>query len=360
MSAFSTKPYLSGVFSLFAGCYLTVRCGCFGLRQLFSHVQDTRETNHETQAPPQSPAVAGGGAAAACGGQGDECGGQFRGGYREASNGPLATWLRWLRWAAWASLLALLVGAISSEMMDVGECQVLGNNFGVVSERVAERENLPAKSSYMLRRIGEDIEVSGPTPKIEEFPTGLHVQYILRRDGWAGVSWGQPTAGLGIRRDEGVTNLCGWIIEIEVGRQRGYAQYAFAMHGHVFGRGVSAIFPVRPESPIVEIGSRIDFPEWGYSGSENEGPLSGDHCIPGYIGGLLGGGDGRFHVASLRSTGAPSNNPEADSRNTQDEGKKGHGVGRRPLPDGFALFCLKAAVASGLLTLAFFAVCRRV
>ncbi|HEY2184333.1 MAG TPA: hypothetical protein VGH39_05015, partial [Xanthobacteraceae bacterium] len=63
---------------------------------------------------------------------------------------------------------------------------------------------------------------------------------------------------------------------------------------------------------------------------------------------------GSLHVGGLGGACPPSDDPETNCRYAEHEGKERDWVSRRPLPNGFTLFTLEAALVSGFLTLALF------
>jgi hypothetical protein len=207
-------------------------------------------------------------------------------------------------------------------MVDIGKNEILRDNAWIISKWISAGENLPAKSGYVLGSFGENVEISGPAPKVQYFSSCLHVQDILRGDCWGRESGGKPAASLGIGRDKSGADLRSRAIKIESRRQRGISQYAFAMHGHAPSRRIAAIFPIWPEPPIVVSRDGIDFPEWRNSSSKNECALARDDRVSGYFSRSFRSRDGRFHIAGLRNTGPPSDDPKAYCRDGQDPSKR--------------------------------------
>ncbi len=224
-------------------------------------------------------------------------------------------------WTAWTALgVAFVVGTITLSVVDIGKSETLGNPR-IVNKWIPAWENLPAKSRHMLWGIGEDIEVSGPTPEIEKLAASLCIHNILWRDGRTRVERSKASSSFGIGRDKSGADLCGLIVVIESARQRRISQYAFAMHGHASSRSIATVFPIWSESPIIVSCIGVDFPEWRDPRGEDKGPLTSDHRIAGYVRSFLGGGYGCLHVASLRGASAPSDDPKTYRRYGKNAGK---------------------------------------
>ena len=102
---------------------------------------------------------------------------------------------------------ALIVCAISFGMINVGESEVLRRRAGIVCKWIAVHHNPPTKPGYVLRGTGENIEIFGPAPKVQEFATGLDVQKILRRDCWCGKSWSETPVSFHVWWDESRSSL---------------------------------------------------------------------------------------------------------------------------------------------------------
>jgi len=147
------------------------------------------------------------------------------------------------------------------------------------------------------------------------------------------------------------------------------------------GLCIPAILPDHPEvmSPktfgVIE-DRRVSWPLQG-----NISPLADNECLLrnncrplSGIGGLPANGDGCLHIAGLphgSNSGVPkllfAGAPQHDSRNGQSSGEndkpeseKGDGIGRRPLPDGFAFFALMAGLLGGIITFLLFHFGRRI
>jgi hypothetical protein len=62
-------------------------------------------------------------------------------------------------------------------------------------------------------------------------------------------------------------------------------------------------------------------------------------------------------AGSVQSIGSGN---ESTSKNKQAEREQGYGIARRPLPEGFALFCLGGALFGGIVTFLFLFLGKRV
>jgi hypothetical protein len=100
---------------------------------------------------------------------------------------------------------------------------------------------------------------------------------------------------------------------------------------------------------MIEIGQRVDFPEWRNSGRENEGSLSGDHGLT--------CNRGLTFASTPEEYGGGG---QAARENNKPQRKEGDWISCRLLPEAFALFCFVAALVRSLLTLALFHFGRRV
>lgn len=151
-------------------------------------------------------------------------------------------------------------------------------------QRGTGRYNHPTESGDVIGRIGEDIPVFRPPPKVKNFSSGLHVQNILRRNSERRESRSNATSTRGTRRNQGGSYLSGRVIEIKARRQLRTGKLAFGVHRHVSSGGVAAVFPYWSEPPIVITSYRIDLPHRKYINSENKGSLSRHHSVASDIG----------------------------------------------------------------------------
>jgi hypothetical protein len=204
---------------------------------------------------------------------------------------------------------AFIVGTVSLSMIDVGKSEVLRGDIGIIGERIAERQKLKAKPGDMLRGIREDIVISCPAVKIEELCSSLDVQYILWRDSRFGRPRSQASSCRSVRWKESVPSLSGGIVKIKPSRQNGCAKLALRMHVHVFSGSIAAIFPIRAESPMVEISRIVERPERQGSGGEYESAFPSDHGFSGGVGRSAG-----FLERQLQEDNLPNQSEELEGR----------------------------------------------
>src|SRR6266567_2606396 len=190
-----------------------------------------------------------------------------------------ATTLRWWRQVGIVLLVTLVVGAIAGDVID----NVDRKRVFVV--RIANGENLPAKSSNVFRGIWKHIKVFGPSPHVHKFAPGLYVQNIFYSNWSACQRRPQASPNEILWRYKRSTNGSSVIVESKLWRQGRIANDAFRMHSHILSRRVTAILPFGTESPAVRFRARNFFPKVQQCSGENKGSFSCNHCIACDIGG---------------------------------------------------------------------------
>jgi hypothetical protein len=148
---------------------------------------------------------------------------------------------------------AFIVCAIPLSVKNAVEADTLhfpgfGRN---ISEWVAERDYLPAKSTNVFIGIGKYVEVSGPSPDIKKLFLIDYVFDILGGDGGNAKLRGNSTQGLGPGGQQPISNRVSNCVEIEISGQFRSAQFAVNIVSDILCLGVPAVFPERPEAPIV-------------------------------------------------------------------------------------------------------------
>jgi hypothetical protein len=175
-------------------------------------------------------------------------------------------------------LCTLIICIIALRMQDIGEAQACGLILSLPrneSDSVANGEYLETESGNVFLSIGEHVEITAPSPKVQKLSSSLNVSDVLRSDrgGW----WDRcrsPTQ-CGIGRKQASTGWSGNLPEIESLRQGRIAQFAIDINAKVLCGSLATIPPFWPETPIVKIGIGIWLPVGSYIRGEDKGALFG-------------------------------------------------------------------------------------
>ena len=183
-------------------------------------------------------------------------------------------------------LLLMLVGTlfvqneIASRVEDMIQPKFVGLHIRSIMQGVSVRENSPAEIGDMFGGIGKHVIVPGPTPKIEELSSLLHVDEVLSANRGAGP-WSQSACGRGFwsdktraRRVVARKSIVSWHWTI--------AQFTIGPEFHIPSWGFAAVLPNRSESPIV-VSGLISFPKAVEVFGENEGLSVGNQGLSGEI-----------------------------------------------------------------------------
>jgi len=197
---------------------------------------------------------------------------------------------RCYRTLAWLKLskplqLALIIGAITASFIDVEEANAVGINDRIKDYWIADCHYSPAIPSNVLRRSGQRVMISRPSPQIKKLPAALHVHDVL---------WGKRSTGhvrrltsaavhlwtdhSGTRRDR---RIC--VVEIKSGWNLHVAKKAVRIKLQTARRSVATVMPHGTYSPIKMARSDIGFIKWLYSTSEYEGALVSNEGVPGEL-----------------------------------------------------------------------------
>ncbi len=149
----------------------------------------------------------------------------------------------------------------------------LSERIGDVCQRVSSDSNQPAKMGGVFWSTREHVEVFGPTPQINESLKSLRGDEVLRSN-----RRNRRGAAIYIRLRENYASayLRIGLREDMSFRQRGIADFAFNMARQPSSRRAAGVFPVRFETPTVQIGGGVMEPLLFEAVSRDESALIRD------------------------------------------------------------------------------------
>jgi|ERR1700687_2553154 len=185
----------------------------------------------------------------------------------------------------------LIVSAITSCVMQVGELHAVGIDGGVKRGWIASSEYLPAKSGYMTWSIGQNIRILCPAPQIKKLSARLNIHDVLRCQ----------RRLIPVRSLTAIFNSLGgqysssgrseWISspEIKPRWHRRIAQEAISINLKLASWSIAAIFPSGGKSPVKMSSTWVWLVEWPDPNGGDKCTFIGNECVPGELGLLASG-----------------------------------------------------------------------